>query len=821
MSIEIRKVVRQILAPMSVVVPCVALMAAMPSVAAAQSADQSASSSGQPSATPKSTNPQSAKQSSAALQTVIIRGDRPTLNVIPLKATFSESTITPAAILNITPSPATTVQTLLNTQPSIYATTGATNGMETDIKFRAFSDGEFGETIAGVPLNDIFNSGVTYQADNRNNALFITRDLDSVQLYRGVNNPAVNTYNSLGGTINYIPRQPTEAAGGDAGVDFGSFGTINYHATVNTGDWHGIKQTASFESDDSRGWLQNTSDRNLNLYYAGNAKVGSNTDAFAYLVYNRNHGNAPQFIPQDIFSNQFNFQWPTNLYQSDNLDKNYLGILGFTTEVGNSVTIEDEAYAGDNNYTRTSYSNPSYAGQYFIDDQGSGYPFWTSYMGYDGFTLFPYAGTQAYGVSTGPTGAGCDPTCAFAGTDYHFYGYDGKIYGDRLKVTADLPSNTITAGGDLNYGKLHSREYWYGAADMPMVVGYNDAWDEHDTRTMWSIYAQDDVHFWNDRIHITPGVKYIAARTTDNDALGFYYSAPGPDSGSEHFASPTLGVSIEPIRNLTVYGSYGKNVKFPDITAFYNAVAGPNTAPIVVKPEYAYDYELGVRDKVGRLTAEVNGYEENFSHIIFSSTTGAGNFTQYQNGGSERYRGVEMQLTDNFGQFLLGGWQGYMNASYNQAICTSVSMSDLTGESCNAGQALPNVPKVLANVGLIWDYAGWHVDVEGHYVGSQGLASYFTGFPIAPGELEPGQRTEIPSYFLVNLGVIKVIPLQWGMAKAVRLAFHVDNLFNKRYFSSAQVNVRNLDMTGANQAEDFYGLSGEPAAVFGSIGVYF
>jgi iron complex outermembrane receptor protein len=801
MSIEIRKVASALLASM---------------VLAASAYAQT--SSDQPSTKPRPEHPSPIKPPS--LQTVIISGDRPALNVIPMRATFSESNITPEAILNITPSPATTVQTLLNTQPSIYATTGATNGMETTIKFRSFSDGEFGETIAGVPLNDIFNSGVTYQADNRNNVLFITRDLDSVNLYRGVNNPAVNTYNSLGGTINYIPRQPTAVAGGDVGVDFGSFGTINYHATVNTGDWNGIKQTASFESDDSRGWLQNTSDRNLNLYYAGNAKLGSNTDAFGYFVYNRNHGNAPQFIPQNILNNQFDFQWPTNLYQSDNLDKNYLGILGFTTVVG-ALTIEDEGFAGDNNYTRTSYSNPAYAGPYFIDDQGFGFPFWTSYMGYDGFTKFPYTGTQAYGVST----SGCAPTCAFAGTDYHFYGYDGSVYGDRLKLTADLPSNRITVGGDLNHGKLHSREYWYGSANMPMVVGYNDAWDEHDTRTMWSLYAQDDIHFWNDRIHVTPGVKYIAAHTTDNDALGFFYSAPGPDSASESFVSPTLGASLELVRNLTVYAAYGKNVKFPDITAFYNAINGANTAPVIVKPEYAYDYELGLRYKVNKLTAELNGYQENFSHIIASGTAPPGSpsagFTQYQNGGGERYRGMEAQLTDDFGQFLSGDWQGYVNASYNQAICTSQTTSDLTGGSCKAGQALPNVPKTLANVGVIWDYSGWHVDIEGHYVGPQGLQDAFTNFPVDPSNLEAGQRTEIPNYFLMNLGVIKVIPLQWDIAKAVRLAFHVDNLFNKRYFSSAQVNYRNLDTTGSNQAEDFYGLSGEPFAVFGSIGVYF
>lgn len=738
-------------------------------------------------------NTEQANPSSTAA--IIITGNRPSVNTIPQDSTFTESTITPEAILNITPSPATTVQTLLTTQPSIYATTGATNGMETNIKFRSFSDGEFGETVAGVPLNDIFNSGVTYQADNRNNALLITRDLDSVEVYRGVNNPAVNTYNSLGGTINFIPRQPTATMGGDIGVDAGSFGTLNYHMTLNTGDIHGVRQTVSFENDYSRGWLQNTSDKNANLYYAGNADLGSSAQLFGYFVYNRNKGNAPQFIPQNILQQQFDFQWPTNLYQSKNFDTNYLGIIGFKTAIGKSISLEDEAFGGQNNYTRTSFSNPDYTGPYFIDDQGSGFDFWSSYMGYN-------------------------PPDTIHGTDYHFYGYDASVIGNRIRILAHLPSNEITVGGDISVGKLHSREYWYGAANMPMTIGYNDAWDERDHRTEWSVYAQDEIHFWDDRIHVTPGLKYIHAYTRDYDALGFYYSSPGSDSATEDMLSPTIGASAELIPHLTVYGSYGKNVKFPDITAFYNAIAGVNTAPIVVKPEYANDYELGVRYKFKGVTAAINAYQENFSDIIFSSATATG-FTQYQNGGGQRYRGIEAQLTDEFGHFLLGRWNGYLNASYNKAICTSVTQSDLTGQRCNPGQDLPNVPQYLVSGGLIWDYEGWHVDVEGHYVGAQKLEDFFTSLPIQPGDLEPGQYTEIPHSFLVNVGVIKVIPLKSASHRAIRLAFHVDNLFDKRYFSAAQVNTRNLDMTGANQAEDFYGLAGEPRGVFGSIGLYF
>jgi outer membrane receptor protein involved in Fe transport len=734
---------------------------------------------------------------SSTVEDVIVTGSRPPLNGIPLQAPYSQSSITPEAILNITPSPAMTVQTLLNTQPSIYATTGGTNGMETNIKFRSFSDGEFGETLAGVPLNDIFNSGVTYQADNRNNVLLITRDLDSVDIYRGVNNPSVNTYNSLGGTINYVPRQPTQEMGGDVGVDGGSFNTIDYHATLNTGDWHGVRQTISFERDSSSGWLKNTPDWNDNLYYAAKADVSPSTQLFANFVYNENQGNAPQFIPQNIINRSYSFQWPSNLYTSRNTDNNYLGIVGFISTFG-LLTIEDEAYTGDNDYKRTSFSSPDYTGPYFIDDQGSSYDFWSSYMGYN-------------------------PADTAHGTDYHFYGYNGALYGDRLQLTFDLPFNKVTAGGDYNYGTLHSREYWYGSSAMPMTVGYNDAWDEHDTRTMWSIYVQDDIHLLGDRLHVTPGLKYISASSTDNDALGFYYSAPGSDRADEHFLSPTLGASAEILPQFDIYASYGQNVKFPDITAFYNAIAGPSTAPIVVKPEYAQDFELGARYRLGSARVELNVYDEEFKSIILSSTTPTG-FTQYQNGGAERFRGVEFQFTDDFGTVFVGDLKGFANASYNEAVCTSLSNDALAGTSCLPGQSLPNVPRYLVSTGLIWDYDGWHVDLEGQYVGVQQLQDYNTNLPSMAGSIQPGQRTHIPDYILVNLGIIKVIPLKLGPAKALRLGLHVDNLLDQRYFSSAQTNTdanNGFNTATGNQLLDFYGLAGEPRAIFGSVGVFF
>ncbi|MDE2264443.1 MAG: TonB-dependent receptor [Alphaproteobacteria bacterium] len=756
--------------------------------------------------TDNSATTSTAKQHKAGtVETIIVTGNKLQTDKVPMKAAFTESTISQETLLNESPGPTTTVQTLLNKEPSIYATTGGANGMETNIKFRSFADGEFGETIAGVPLNDVFNSGVTYQADNRNNVLFITRDLEGVQLYRGVNNPAVNTYNSLGGTINYLPRQPTDEMGGDVGVDGGSFGTIDYHATFNTGDWNGLKQTISVERDYSSSWLDNTPDWNDNLYYAGQYDVGK-TQVYSYFVYNRNKGNAPQYIPVNLIrQNGWSYQWPTDTYRSANADTNFLGIIGVKSQLASFITFEDDAYAGDNNYQRESFSNPAYSGPYYLDDQGSGYPFWTNY---------------------GPPSL-YDPRTVFAssklGTDYHFYGYNGAVYGDRATLTADLPYNKVTAGGDFNVGELHSREYWYGTYKMPMTVGYNDAWDEHDTRQMWSVYVQDDIHFLDDRIHVTPGVKYIGSAAEDNDALGFFYVPPGSIHADEHFLSPTLGGSFEALTNFTLYASYGRNVKFPDITALYNELGyGGAVPPVTVKPEYAEDFEAGARYKVDDLQAAFNVYHENFSHIIYTAPVPGGyGATEQLNGGSQRYQGAELELTDDFGDVGVGNLKGYLNASYNEAICTSQSnplsqgYADIGG-SCSKGQSLANVPNYLFNAGLTWDWHAWHIDLQGHYVGRQQLLDYNTGTPIDPMVINAGQPIHIPDYLLVNLGIVKVVPINDGPANAVRLALHVDNIFNTHYYSDAQTNSNAMTL-----GEDVYANAGAPRAVYASVSVYF
>lgn len=748
------------------------------------------------------------KHSAVAVETVIVTGEHEKLDKIPLKAAFTQSTISKEIIRNASPGVTTTVQTLLNQEPSITAVTSGPSGMRTDIKFRAFNDGQFGETFDGVPLNDAFNAGATNQASNRNNVLLTLNSIDGVDIYRGINNPSVNTYNSLGGTINFQPRQPGENFSANVGATYGSFNTFGWHGTVNTGDIGGLRQIVSFDHTDSKGWLQNAPDHNNNLYYGAQDNFdGGNSQLYAYFIYNTNQGYSPHTAPVALIAQYGrSYQWPKSWAYSFNDDTNFLTVVGYKTKVSDVVSYDGKFYGGMNDYKRTSYSNPaerqSGTQPYYLPNQSTGYAWWIPGNGY-------------------PIPMNYDPAAQFGsvhdGTDYHFYGYQSTTIGYKGTVTVDLPHNMIATGGDISSSYLHSREYWYGAAKMPMTVGYNDAWDESDDRLLASAYVQDDIHFWDDRVHITPGVKYIYAHTTDSDSLGFYYTAPGTVSADEHFVSPTVGASVEFLPGAAAYASFGQNVKFPDISAFYNAFQQDAngsyvTVPVTVKPEYVNDYEVGLRYKRGGFLESINFYQENFENTFVTSTDPSSGLTKTGNAGASRYRGVELQLNDDFGHIVLGDWNGYLNYAHNEAEYTATAnLADTgLGGTVTKGQNLTDVPHDLVTAGLVWNWDNWRVNADGQYVGTRYMAYGFAGTPAAAPD-----PTTLPSYFLVNLGIVKVVPVDFAGANAVKFSLNIDNLLDRHYYARGYVD---FDNNGASYTR---ALEGAGRAIYGGVSFYF
>lgn len=715
---------------------------------------------------------------------------------IPLKAPFAQSTISKRQIEYA--SPAVNAQTILNQAPSVLATNSGPNGVRTHIQFRAFNSGQFSETYDGVSLNDIFNGGVTNEASIRNNTLITLNDFDGIDIYRGINNPAVNSYNSLGGTINYRPIEPTATRGGSIDASYGSFNTYRYGFTFNSGSIGGVRQVLSYQQDYSGGWLKYSKDHNQNIYYALQAAdFGGRGQAYLNFVFDHNQGQTPHSVPLPLIDQYGkDYQFPASYGNSNNIDSTMLLIVGQKYSVSDRISFDLKAFFGHDTYQRTSYANPldvqSATQPYPLPNSPTNFDFWQFNPFLPSYNPAAQFGSVAYG------------------TNYHLYGQGASELGLQPSVKFDLPDNTVQVGANLTYGYLNSREFWYGSQPVPQINGYNDAWDEHDRRTLGLIFVQDDIALLNGRLHITPGVKYLYANTKNFNATGFY-DQPGSVSDHEHYTSPTVGANLVLFKGATLYAAYGQNIKFPGISAYYGDIGLQSasgayiTPPLAVKPEYAKDYEVGFRFEHHGFGVAVGYYRENFQNTFITVTNSVTTISTTTNGGASRYSGEELQLRDDFGTMFdhltPGDYSGYFNYSHNTAIFTSSFNSSFAG-TVNAGQPLANVPANLLSGGVVWTWQGWHANANAQYVGRQYLQQQYAGTPTS--------ATQAP-YFLLNGSIGKTIPVHLGAVKSLAIALNVYNLLNRTFYTRDFIN-QDVNNNNYNSV-----LLGEPRAFYGSV----
>jgi len=696
------------------------------------------------------------------------------------KTAFTKSTISKKEIRSA--SPALNIETILNLTPSVNAYSDGPNGMRTDIQFRGFTGYQISQTFDGVPLNDLFNAGSSNYASTRNSIPLILGNISGVNIYRGINNPSVNSLYSLGGTINYLPRQPTNNFGAFLTLGVGSFATQREEALVNTGSLAGFNTLLSFSKDKTNGWQQNTSDTNRNFYLASR-KVFSQglTKVSFYLVENHNSGLTPHTVPVSLI-NEFgnSYEWPLNWTYSNQNDSHTIALIDLKTAFATNILFSLKTYYLANSYDRLSYTNPNLipevagsAQPYFLPNEPASFAAPGPNNSYNPQTLFG---------------------SSYAGTDYHLYINNTSSLGSKPAVVIVLPDNTLTIGANLIYGVLHSAEYWYGTAQVPTQDLYNDAWDERDQRNFLSGFIQDNIALLNGRLHVIPGLKYSHVGTSDADNPGYFYSFGGTASNNENYTSPSLGANYTFGKHMAVYASWGRTFKVPEISAYYGAIGvqnnnGQNVLPsVTVQPEFVRDIELGTRYITRTWDLELNGYREYFQNKFQSYSPQTGQFAglslQY-NGGTAVYQGVELSAKHNWGE-----WYAFANYSVNQASYGSF-YSPYTSTTAPAAP-VANIPHRLVGAGLGWRAAPWDLDFYGNYVGERNAVTAVTGFT---------SPYVIPSYTVYNFTSSYTF-------KNLKLSLSVYNLFDKTYFNYA---FQNSDI---NNNPIIQGLIGEPHFVY-------
>lgn len=716
---------------------------------------------------------------------------------VPMKATYSEHVISAKVVR--TASPMKNAQTILAGKPSINAFSNGPNGVQSTITFRSFNSGEFSETFDGISLNSAFNGSATNAASERNSIPLTLNDVSGINIYNGINNPSVNSYNSLGGTINYQPRKPSKIMGGSIGMGYGSFNTFQWNALFNTGSIDGLRSLIAYNRQTSNGWLDNSGNQNTNYYYAGMLPYNHGQSRLsAYVIVNHNIGYSPHSVPQSLLQQYgYNFNWPLSWNYTTNDDTSLTAIVGDKTVINEHVIMNTKIFAQNDNYHRTSYSNPAFSQSanqpYYLLNPALSSSFWLTY----------------------PTPPGYNPGAIFGstqnGTDYQYYEGVNSTLGFTPSVQLLLPYNNVTIGGNITYSLRHDGKFVYGSFAVPHIAQYNNLWDEHDSRLLTSVYVQDNMSLLHGKVHITPGIKYLYANTVSSNDIGIFYPIGGSVGNSQAFTSPTIGISYTPYHNLSIYGSWGRNIKFPNITAYFANIAEKNangqyqSVPVTVTPEYVTDYELGMRYRNHGFMGSINAYREDFTNTFVDTINPSSSLATTTNGGSSRYDGIELSLAQNLGHFLLGHWEANANYSYNKAVFTSSFASTYAGE-VQSGQPLANVPKTMFNVGIDWYLHHLQAHINGKYVSTQYVSQLFSGTP---------SSLTIPAYFLIDAGIMDTIPVNNRYAKSIKLSLNIDNLLDRHYFPQA------YSYNSYNGSAYLSVMEGMPRFVFGSITVKF
>lgn len=195
------------------------------------------------------------------------------------------------------------------------------------------------------------------------------------------------------------------------------------------------------------------------------------------------------------------------------------------------------------------------------------------------------------------------------------------------RLEGENVSHTLTYGfdGDMTtstydgYNEIYNSET--GITTTTLNQGFN--FPEVETRRA-DFYIQDEIKLFDDRLTITPGLRYSTYRidpTGDTD----YVSLPGfePRVISQDKLTKKLGLVYDVNDIFSVYASYGEGFKMPtsqqlfistsDIFSGNQVVPNPN-----LRPESVRSYEAGVRGQFDNGYFSIGGFYADYQDFIRS-----------------------------------------------------------------------------------------------------------------------------------------------------------------------------------------------------------
>jgi len=656
------------------------------------------------------------------------------------------------------------------------------------------SNGLLGVTFDGVPMN------------NPGSGLWSTPEIPELSLISGINviygpgNPQSRWYDSLGGTIGFVPLQPTDKASADVGITVGSYNTEGLHFAMRTGLVNGYSAILAGGATQSNDYISSGEDGFANPSHdqALYGKVvkslpNGNVGIGAYLANSTSY--RPNFIPVSPITG--------------------LTVNGFNSS---GVTIPGPLY---------SQSTSGYYGSL---------PFGIWHKQVENDTYMVYM----------PLNLTFSPITTFHNTLWYRHGsrlhnhyndftqgasnvfeYNNpytNTYGDKAVMDFRLPYNTVSAGGYYLYSVYNTRNAFYNpqvtdSSGIAYTYSYPSKYRSgYFYQNFGALFAQDKIAITH-RLSMTPGARlvyfgttYANQATTDFPQANIANDPETQPNSSTSFTKgePSLDLRYQWTRNLALYAQAAEAYQNPEV----GGGGGPyqQLPSSVLMPTQGRDYTSGIHMLIKHgavlrhFVLNLDYYRLILSNQFIGVTTSNGNTIEAT--GDSLYQGVNVYSEDN----PLGNLHVFGNVGYEQAHYTNYT----TGGVAYAGLDVPYVPKETLSTGVYYRYYNggrvYEPKLWDTFTGTQNIFNNDTGTPSAQ---------TLPSYNIVNasLGVKLPIGNGHGHPEIVELTFSVLNLLNKQFNEYEYVSSGGY--LGGNSAGATLAYPGAPRTYYLSADMHF
>ncbi len=647
----------------------------------------------------------------------------------------------------------------------------------------------------GVPLNDLIRNTSWHSSQAPMAAL-----LQRVDVTAGPGDAATRWYDSLGGSIDFIPPQPGTQPGTKVELSGGSFrsGVASLtHVTGQADGWSSALGVAGSRSESFRDGPDRLPAHALQAYFKTRRLIeGGRLDLGLYGV--RQQDDTPPPIPVSLADAQAN-----------GIDLQGLGAgpgVYSQPSAGYQASLPNSLWRN-----RTSLQNTLYWARLHLRLAPE-------------LAMTELAWLQQSHVQHVQQ----NDFSAAAGVGLNAASY-ARTLGDKLDFTLDLgPAQQLRWGGYVLFERSQGSSVGYTPRPGISLQGDGivaaDVQDlsQQSTRTrFWALYLQDRARI-GPGLTVVPGLRAVGFQTQFHNASAGLASAlgvdraladPSPDTVDHHARlEPSLGVTLAVAPGLRVHASYAVAFHNPDLENYDTGMSvAPRLSTLALLRARSVDAGLVYTARPWRGLHDMRTALDVFETHLGGQTIGyssASNPNQITFGsGASTLRGVELRARASLGQH----WRGFVNAGWLRSRWDAYVNYD-TGASF-AGRPVSNLPQYTASAGATYRHFLREGIVDTTlWVQSLGPYPMFDNQQVGPSTRSVGGHT------LLNLdlryssaALAKLIP----GAQLASLQLHVINLTDRQYDSAEYIAAGDLLHTpGAGYVLAY---PGTPRAIYLSI----